>query len=187
LVQGDVFRLDWGGVAGLEASAHVSIATLTSTQAIIEVMLNNNSTPISGDDPRVTGFGVLFDEGLGDSFIAPQDPPGIYLGNRAATNFPGFGDLACATSGADCTGGGSGGIPAGLMDTFAIGVNGMFDPASLDLSVFGLKIQGGPAGPGGATYELAGVPREKVPAPAALTLVTFGLVALGALRRKRRV
>jgi hypothetical protein len=183
LVQGDMFRLDWGGVAGVDAYAHVSIATLTSTQAILEVMLYNTSTPLGGDDPRLTSFGVLFDEGLGDSFIIPQDPPGDFLGNRAATNFPGFGDLVCATSDANCAGGGSGGIPAGGMDTFAIGINGTFNP-TLNLSTFGLKVQGGP---GGDSFELAGVPSEKVPAPAALTLVAFGLVALGALRRKRTV
>jgi hypothetical protein len=155
-------------------------------------MLYNNSTPISGDDPRITVFGVLADEGLGDSFIMPQDPLGTYLTDREAANLPGFGDVACATVPAQnpnqqqCTGG-SGGIPAGEMDTFAIGVNGTFDPASLDLSVFGVKFQGGPDSPGGDSYELAGVPSEKVPAPAALTLVALGLVALSALRRKRTV
>ena len=61
LVQGDAFNVAWGGVSGLSVTGMVIIDSLSATNADIRVMLDNLSTPISGNDPRVTSVGLEID------------------------------------------------------------------------------------------------------------------------------
>jgi PEP-CTERM motif len=179
LVQGDAFNVAWGGASGVGASGMVSIESLTATTADIRVMLDNMSTPISGSDPRVTSVGFDID---GYSSLASTATGGTDLDLADTSNFPGFGTLTCGTSGSNCAGGGSGGVPAGGSDDFTLQVNGTF-PGTLTLESFALKIQGGPSG---NSFELAGVPRPKVPEPTSIGLAAFGLAALAMKWRSRR-
>ncbi len=178
LVQGDAFNVAWGGVSGLDVTGMVSIDSLTATTADIRVMLDNMSTPISGSDPRVTVVGFDVD---GYTSLASATTGGTYLDTADHANFPGFGTLTCGTS-HNCAGGASGGVPAGGSDDFTLHVNGNFS-GTLNLSSFGLKIQGGPSG---NSYELAGVPSAKVPEPTSIGLAAFGLAAFAMRRRLRR-
>ena len=178
LTQGDAFNVSWGGVSGLDVTGMVIIDALTASTADILVMLDNMNTPISGDDPRVTAFGLDIDAFT--SFISTSTG-GTFLDDADSSSFPGFGTLHCATSGNNCAGGGSGGIPAGGSDDFILQVNGNF-AGGLKLSDFGLKIQGAA---GGASYELAGVPRPKVPEPTTVALAPFGVGSFW-LRRRRQ-
>lgn len=173
LVQGDAFNVSWGGVSGLNVTGMVIIDSLTATAADIRVMLDNNSTPISGSDPRVTSVGVLVGNygSLGSSTTG-----GTYLDTEDDGNFPGFAIDVCGTSGNNCAGGGNGGVPAGGSDDFTLRVNGAFANV-LKLSNFGLKIQGGP---NGNSFELAGVPTPKVPEPASALLLAMGLGLIAA-------
>jgi hypothetical protein len=114
----------------------------------------------------------------GFTALASASAGGTFLTDADSSNMPGFTIDACATSGNNCAGGGNSGIPAGGSDDVTLDVNGVF-AGTLKLSNFGLKIQGGPSGD---SFELAGVPRPKVPEPTTLTLI--GLAgALVACRR----
>jgi len=175
LVQGDAFNLSWGGVSGLSATAMVTVNSLTATTADIDVMLTNASTQTSGTSPRLTSFGLNV---ANYSDLGSTSTGGTYLDLADDGNFPGFGGVdACATSGSNCAGGGSGGIPYNGTDNFTLHVEGNF--TTLTLSDFGLKVQGAA---GGASYELAGVPTPKVPEPATVGLLAIGLALVSARR-----
>ena len=148
--------------------------------ADISITINNTSTPISGDDPRITSFGIGV-ENL-TTPLSDTTTGGTYLTLADASNFPGFNMVeACGTSGTNCAGGGMGGIPAGMSDSFVLSVSGMFGLTPLlDLDSFAIKIQGGPDGPEDS-YELAGV----VPLPAALPLFLSALAGLGLVGWRR--
>jgi hypothetical protein len=178
LVQGDAFNVTWGGVSGLAVTGMVSIDALTATTADIRVMLDNMSTPISSSDPRVTVVGLDVD---GYSSLASGATGGTYLDIASHANFPGFGTLTCGTA-QNCAGGANGGIPAGSSDDLTLLVNGSF-AGTLKLSSFALKVQGGP---GGNSFELAGVPSAKVPEPTSIGLAAFGLIVLAVKRRSGR-
>jgi hypothetical protein len=181
LVQGDAFNVSWGGISGLNVTGMVIIDSLTATDADIRVMLDNNSTPISGNDPRVTSVGVL----VGSyGSLGSTSTGGTFLDDADASNFPGFTISVCGTSGNNCAGGGNGGVPAGGSDDFTLQVNGAFANV-LKLSNFGLKIQGGP---NGNSFELAGVPTPKVPEPASGLLLAVGLALIAAknVRQSKR-
>ncbi len=182
LVQGDGFNVSWGGVTGLDAAGMVTIESLTDTNASIRVMLDNNSTPISGSNPRVTIMGMVIDA---FSSFGSTATGGTYLDDAFNSNFPGFGTLPCASSGSNCANGGSGGIPAGSSDDFTLQVNGNF-LGTLTLSEFALKIQGGPSSPDGDSYELAGVPSAKIPEPTTIALAVLGVVTFWMRRRPQR-
>ncbi len=169
LVQGDAFNVSWGGVSGLDVAGMVTVSSLSACAATLQVMLDNMSTPISGNDPRVTAVGLEID---GFSSLASTAAGGTYLTLADDSNFPGYTTDACATSGSNCAGGGSGGIPAGGSDSVMLAVNGNFG-GTLKLSNFALKVQGGP---GGNSFELAGVPTSKVPEPATVGMMAFGAV-----------
>jgi hypothetical protein len=173
LVQGDAFNVTWGGVSGLSVTGMVMIDSLTNTDADIRLMLDNQSTPISGTSPRVASTGVLIDN---YTSLASSGTGGTFLTSADSSNFPGFAIDACATAGSNCANGSGGGIPAGSSDDVTLEVNGGF-LGVLTLANFALKIQGGP---GGNSFELAGVPTRKVPEPASICLLAlgFGLVAL---------
>jgi hypothetical protein len=184
LVQGDAFNISWGGVSGLSANAMLTVSSLTATTADIDVMLTNASTQTSGTSPRITSFGLNVSN---YSDLGSTATGGTYLDLADDGNFPGFGGVdACATSGSNCAGGGSGGIPYNGTDNFTLQLEGNF--TTLTLSDFGLKIQGAA---GGASYELAGVPTPKptntdVPEPAAAGLLLLGVSLFAARWRQRR-
>jgi hypothetical protein len=179
LVQGDAFNVSWGGVAGLNVSGMVIIDSLSGTNADIRVMLDNLSTPISGNDPRVTAVGLEID---GFTALASASAGGTFLTDADSSNMPGFTIDACATSGNNCAGGGNGGIPAAGSDDVTLDVNGVF-AGTLKLSNFGLKVQGGPSG---GSFELAGVPTPKVPEPSSLSIVAVSAAILWMRSRTQR-
>lgn len=184
LVEGDVFNVSWGGVSGLAVEGMVFVDSLTSSTADIRIMLDNNSTPISGDDPRVTSVGMAIEN---YTSLASSSAGGTYLDGADDSNFPGFTVDACGTSGNNCAGGGNGGIPAGDSDDLTLEINGNFGIVpTLTLSEFALKIQGGPSG---NSFELAGLPTPKpdpdggIPEPATYVLM---LGSLGVLAVRKR-
>ncbi len=179
LVQGDAFNVSWGGVTGLSVTGMVIIDSLSNTDADIRLMLDNLSTPISGSDPRVTSVGLEIDA---STSLASAAAGGTFLTLADDSNFPGFTIDACATSGNNCAGGGSGGIPAGSSDDVTLEVNGGF-LGTLKLSNFALKIQGGPSG---SSFELAGVPTPKVPEPTTIALAAIGAATFWVRRRSQR-
>ncbi len=181
LLLGDVFNLTYDGlVAGLGTDATVSITSLTSTAADISVTINNTSTPISGDDPRITSFGISVENIDMTTPLSDTNTGGTFLTLADDSNFPGFSLVeVCGTSGNTCAGGGSGGIPFGMSDAIVLSLNGSFGVIPLlTLDSFAIKIQGGPDIGGNDSYELPGTP-SAVPVPAALPLFLSALAGLG--------
>lgn len=175
LVAGDMFDVSWSGPDDVAAEAKVTIDSLSATNVEISVMIENLSAPNGGGgDPRITAFGLDLDGASGVNASAG----GTEIDNAFYnSNFPGFSDInVCGTSGANCAGGGSGGIDVGLSDTFTLDVQGNFG-ATLLLSDFGLKVQGA----AGGSYELAGHP---TPEP---STVAIAAVAAGAILMYRRL
>lgn len=185
LEEEDAFNLSWGGIPGLSATAMVFVDSLTATDAQIRVMLDNLSTPISGSSPRITVVGILIDGFSGFNTTATG---GTYLDLADFSTFPGFGTTPCASSGNNCAGGGSGGVPALGMDEFTLDVKGDFS-SGLTLSNFAIQVQGGPSGFESDSFQLAGVPSPKpdpnvIPEPSTIALAFAGLIGLGLWRRK---
>ena len=144
LMQGDAFNVNWFHTNALVADGMVFIDKLTATEADIRVMINNLSPVISGVNPRITSFGISIS---GFASLDGTSSGGTYLDDQFDSGFPGFMMIsACGSSGTNCSGGGSGGIPAGSSDHFTIKANGNFG-ASLTLDEFALKFQGGPPNP----------------------------------------
>ena len=177
LQEGDSFTLNLSTTLGadtLKATAIISVFDISNGVALIDVDLSNDSSSAN----RITHFGMAIQPNAASGSI-------IDLGGNTDTdaftgfgtsNFPGFQLIEfCARSGNNCSGGSSGGLLPGQDDAFRFSLLGNFaDGATIDLSQFGFKFQGG-----AASYELPGVP---VPQPAALVVLGAGLLGLTAAR-----
>lgn len=174
LVQNDTFQVNYSYDTGtdqdiLSALAKVTVKTLTSNNAVIEVFLKNNSTV---NDNRLTHFGFRLP---GFTALNSDETGGSKLDEAKTGNFPGFPNLSfCGTSGNNCAGGSGGGLFGGDSDTLTFDVAGNFG-STLTLADFATKWQGEPD-----SYQISGTP---VPTPALLPgLIGMGVAAL----RKRK-
>ncbi len=184
LVAGDSFALTWGEtVEGLSLTGMVTIDAFASDSATIDIWINNLSPdPDSDGDPRATVFGLSIE---GFSSVDESSAPGTFLDQFVGSGgFSGFGDVAACATAASCTTGQGGGILAGDSDHFTLVVSGAFG-SSLTLDSFAIKIQGGPYGADGDSYQLPGTP-SVVPLPAALPLFLSALAGLALLGRRGR-
>ncbi len=149
--------------------------------------MTNSSNP-GGTANRITSFGLGIDPDATGSltFISGTDA----LSNFDTSNLSGFQLVEfCATSGANCSGGGSGGLKSGQEDIFQFNlVDGFVEGGTIDLSQFGFKFQGG-----ATSYEIPGcigidcdrTPPTQVPTPTALALLSAGILAFSFVGRRR--
>jgi hypothetical protein len=187
------------GNTNLAASAIVTLTTLTSSSAIIDVSISNNTLLAGDPNARLSAFGFLFtptptanasivltDTGGAtdtDAFVQGQTPdnvPSLNVGNGDPEN-------VCSWTGNNCSGGAGTGLLDGQTDNYSFSLAGSFG-TSVDLANFGIKWQGCT----GCSFEILGIPgtlvapQATVPEPATLTLTGAGLLALFAVTRLRR-
>jgi PEP-CTERM motif-containing protein len=177
----------------LGANATVTLPTLTSTNAILDITIHNTSSGDIGFTDRLTAFGFQMSPAptpnatLPVAFVA-----GTNALTQAATpdGVPSFKQVedVCAFAGANCSAGNTG-LTAGLSDEFRITLAGTYNATvGLDLSNFAIKWTDCT----GCSFEIAGVVTGggggQVPEPSALFLLGAGVTALGAIgwRRTRR-
>ena len=186
------------GNTNLAASAIVTLTSLTSSNAIIDVSISNNTLPAGDPNALLTAFGFLFsptptanaaialsDTGGAtdtDAFVqgkTPDNVPSLNVGNGDPEN-------VCTWTGNNCSGGAGTGLQDGQTDKYSFSLAGNFGN-SVDLINFGIKWQGCT----GCSFEILGIPDtpgtpQAVPEPGALTLTGVGLLALFAVTRLRR-
>ena len=186
LEAGDHFTLNVSTIVGpdtLTATALVSIFAIGTAFTLIDVDLSNDSTGAN----RITSFGMAIKPDTLLGFVTDRGGSSDTdaLRGFGTSNFPGFQLVEfCATSGSNCTGGGSGGLLPGQDDRFRFTLLGFFsNDATIDLGQFAFKFQGG-----ADSYQLPGqpdVPNGQVPQPAALLVLGAGLLALAAVSMVR--
>jgi hypothetical protein len=182
LQAGDSFTLNLSNTIGpdtLTATAVVSIFAIGTAFTLIDVDLSNDSTGAN----RITHFGMAIKPDTLLGFVTDRggSTDTDALRGFGTSSFPGFQLVDfCATSGSNCSGGGSGGLLPGKDDRFRFTLLGFFDKDdTIDLGQFAFKFQGG-----ADSYQLAGqpdVPNGQVPQPTALVVLGAGLLALAAV------
>jgi hypothetical protein len=171
---GGSIALDFLAPAGnshLTANATVTLFSLNSTTAVLNIAINNTSTVDGTHDIRLIDFGfrmsptpTAIGTPLNVTHLSGQSPsrntiPPTPLGASAGQN-------VCVWVGSNCSSGSSG-LNKGQSETFRITLAGNFTGLSaIDLSLFAIKWTDCT----GCSYEVAGTPRTSVPEPSTLLL-----------------
>ncbi len=184
--QGQDISLTFPAPAGnshLAADATITLSTLTSSDAVLDIVVNNTSSGDTGFTDRLVSLGFLmspaptassalsvtFGSGT-DKFQKGSTPDGV-------PSFSGS-ENVCLYVGNNCSAGNKG-LTAGKSDEFTVSLPGIYGKA-IDLSNFSVKWTDCT----GCSFEIAGVPTTPTPEPTSLALLGSALVALGAWARK---
>jgi len=168
----------------LAADATISLLSLTSTTAVIDILVHNTSSGDVGFTDRLTALGFrLTPTPTASSSLAVTFVSGTNAFQHADTPdaIPSFNGLqnVCAWVGNNCSAGNAG-LTAGQTDEFKITVAGPFTGlTTLDFGNIAIKWTDCT----GCSFEIAGVP--SVPEPSTVLLLGTGLLAGGAFARSR--
>jgi len=172
----------------LAADATLTLLSLTSTTAVVDLLVHNTSSGDVGFTDRLTALGFrLTPTPTASSSLAVTFVSGTNAFQHADTPdaIPSFSGLqnVCAWVGNNCSAGNAG-LTAGQTDEFRIALAGPFSGlTTLDFSGIGVKF----TDCAGCSFEIAGVPRTSVPEPSTLLLLgtaVSGLAVAARLRRK---
>ena len=180
------FSWSYGTAAGdLTGFGSMVISGFNSSSLLLSISLTNTSALSTN---RLTAFGFGIDPNAsGVTFIDVSDGGIVAAAAPQNTNL-GSGIIidVCAWSGANCQGGGSGGIfGAGGSDSFALLLGGNWG-SSVNIDPLALKYQTGAGsfefcvGPSSCT------PTTRVPEPGSIALFGIGLLSLCLGLRRRR-
>jgi hypothetical protein len=199
--QGDSFDLTWvldgsgspwfGDLPDLSATGTLTIASLTATQAILNVTLVNTTAPAGSLDAPITVFGLEVD-GFSSGSLSQE---GTHLDTFDTGNISGglTADFCASTKAACNSGQPRQGIPILGSDSFSFSLTGTFDTVGgLTLRNFGTKWQTNydsivpnptsvPVGDN-SSFEMPG---QAIPEPSSGILLGLGLAGLALVRQRR--
>ncbi len=187
---GDSFTVDFGGniggvdVAGLSASALISVESIVGSTLVLNVQLTNTST-VLWESARVSAFG--FD--TNPDVVSAQLDSDVYRNVNLGGQFPnGFGsvDLCVINNRNNCSGGGSGGLAIGESTTMTLTLHFNDPITSIELDNFGVRYQSltsGALGFNGASG--TGSPSSPIPEPRSTAMFLLGGLAVAGLVRRQ--
>jgi hypothetical protein len=199
---GNTFDISWGidingapPSADLTAVSSWTVVSFSSSQLVLEVDIAN--TTVLGGANGLTQAAILsFGVGVAPDVTGSFQTAGAVFdsigpGTGGSQNFPGgFTGIDVCVFAAGCAGGSiNEGLQAGDDDTMTIVLAGNFgENPEATLSFFPIKFQTNLG-----SFETGGVPGRvpppgipPIPVPAAFPLLVTGLLALGAMARRRR-
>jgi hypothetical protein len=213
LVAGDAFELGWtldgseilgpDGIPDfptLRAEASLTVTSITSTQVVLDIILDNQTDPlqnVAGLVAPIVSFGMELD-GFGSGLLSGA---GTSLDTYATNNIAGGPGLTvdfCASTDPACNSGSQAdAIGIGGTDSFQFTLSGSFDPGrGITLSNFATKWQTNydalvtPDDPavtsGNSSLEQPGLPGNPTPEPGTALLLGAGLIGLAANNRRKK-
>lgn len=186
----DTVDITFGGniggedVAGLAASAHISVESIVGNTLVLNVTLTNTST-VLWEDARVSAFG--FD--TNPDVVSASLDSSVYRNVNLGGQFPnGFGsvDLCVINNRNNCSGGGRGGLNIGESTVMQLTLNFASPVSSVELEGFGVRYQSLTSGALGFNGSSGtGTPSTPIPEPrSAAMFLLGGLLVAGVLRKQ---
>jgi PEP-CTERM motif len=171
----------------LAADATIMLFSLTSTTAVLDILVHNTSSGDTGFTDRLTALGFRVtptptaSSSLAVTFVSGTDAFQHADTPDAIPSFSGLQNV-CAYVGNNCNAGNAG-LTAGQTDEFRLTLSGAFSGlTALDISNIGIKFTDCT----GCSFEIAGVPRTSVPEPSTLLLLGTAVSGIAFVARRSR-
>jgi len=171
------------GNSHLAADATFTLFSLNNTTAVLDILINNNSSGDTGFTDRLIAFGFLATptptSATFTQFVAGTDA----FNHAGLDSIPSFNGMenVCTWVGNNCSAGNTG-LTAGQHDEFRITLSGSFD-STVDFSNFAIKWTDCT----GCSFEIGGtIDAPRVPEPASLLLLGVGSLGLAAIGWQKR-